>query len=694
MSTPAETGSGAASARTTLMSSLDVVRGRLVATTLPLAGAGVEEARRRRRDLVDQLDDYLLPRLRSDGAPLLVVVGGSTGAGKSTLVNSLLGAPLTRPGVLRPTTRSPVLVHHPADAPWFTSDRVFPTLPRLTTTRDDGASVPQPAPEREDATTVRALRLAPFPGMPPGMALLDAPDIDSLETANRDLAAQLLAAADLWLFVTTAARYADAVPWDLLRQAAARRAQIALVLDRVDHGSDEVVVDLSRLMTAHGLTDVPLFVVPEAPLDAAGMLPETAVADVAGWLSDLGADSGARDEVALATRDGVVDDVAASVLALADAVDAQVDAAERLTDAVESSYGQARAQVSEATSDGAMLRGEVLARWQDFVGASDVMRTIERGVGRVRDAVGTFFRGGRVSPDTVEVAIAHGLEAVTLDAVETARERTRALWRADPAGAGLLEGDGAFSTGVTGASTADLRAVIAQQIRGWQEDVLAIVREQGEDRRGLARALSFGVNGLGVAVMVVVFAGTGGLTGAEVGIAGGTALLAQKVLEAAFGDDAVRRLTVQASRRLDQRLGSVLDADSSIALTRVAALGISTDDGPALRSAVDAVVAAARAERVEREGGLGVGTVHAPAIGQGLAPRLRGADLRGQVSPAGSRIHLSPYQRERDAAEAVGGGASGAGGMPGTGLDVASSSSDDGGRPGFWRRIFGRGDQA
>ena len=187
-------GDGAASARADLVSSLDIVRGRLGATNLPLEGAGVSEARVRRRELIDQLDDYLLPRLRSAGAPLLVVVGGSTGAGKSTLVNSLLGAPLTRPGVLRPTTRSPVLVHHPADEPWFSGDRVFPTLPRLRTTRDDAA-----APLVEDATTVRALRLAPFAGMPPGMALLDAPDIDSLETANRDLAAQLLAAADLWL---------------------------------------------------------------------------------------------------------------------------------------------------------------------------------------------------------------------------------------------------------------------------------------------------------------------------------------------------------------------------------------------------------------------------------------------------------------------------------------------------------------
>ena len=42
---------------------------------------------------------------------------------------------------------------------------------------------------------------------------MDAPDVDSVVEDNRDLAATLLAGADLWIFVTTAARYADAVPW-------------------------------------------------------------------------------------------------------------------------------------------------------------------------------------------------------------------------------------------------------------------------------------------------------------------------------------------------------------------------------------------------------------------------------------------------------------------------------------------------
>src|SRR5215212_7671163 len=72
-----------------------------------------------RTELVAQIDDYLLPRLQRMEAPLLMVVGGSTGAGKSTLVNSLVGKEVSAPGVLRPTTRSPVLIHSPEDARWF-----------------------------------------------------------------------------------------------------------------------------------------------------------------------------------------------------------------------------------------------------------------------------------------------------------------------------------------------------------------------------------------------------------------------------------------------------------------------------------------------------------------------------------------------------------------------------------------------
>src|SRR5690554_2197349 len=175
---------------------------RLEETTLPLDLPGVPDARSRLAALRAQLADYVLPRAEQLDAPLLAVVGGSTGAGKSTLVNALVGQEVTRASAIRPTTRRPVLVHHPDDASWFTGDRVLPGLARV-----HGTGPGERSSEEADITD---LSLVPVASVPRGLALLDAPDIDSVVSANRRLATQLLAAADLWIFVTTAARYADA----------------------------------------------------------------------------------------------------------------------------------------------------------------------------------------------------------------------------------------------------------------------------------------------------------------------------------------------------------------------------------------------------------------------------------------------------------------------------------------------------
>jgi hypothetical protein len=113
-----------------MLTTLVRLRDALQRTTLPLELPGVAERRVSRVEMIDQLEDYVLPRLARIDAPLLTVVGGSTGAGKSTLVNSLVGTRVTAPGVLRPTTRSPVLVHNPADAGWFGQDRILPDLER------------------------------------------------------------------------------------------------------------------------------------------------------------------------------------------------------------------------------------------------------------------------------------------------------------------------------------------------------------------------------------------------------------------------------------------------------------------------------------------------------------------------------------------------------------------------------------
>ncbi|WP_123307448.1 dynamin family protein [Cellulomonas sp. PhB143] len=602
----------------TLVGPLVALRETAARLRLPLGVPGLADDVAARDGVVAQLDDYLLPRLRAARAPLLVVVGGSTGAGKSTLLNSLLGARVSAAGVLRPTTRAPLLVHRPEDERWFADDRVLGSLsrrrraPREAPANASGVA----APRGESGELV----LVASDLLPAGLALLDAPDLDSVSTENRALAAQLFAAADLWLFVTTASRYADAVPWDALAGAAARHAQVAVVLDRADPAVPEVAADLGRLMREHGLEASDLLVVPEDAL-VDGLLPERAVAPVADRLTALGADPARRGAVAAATRDGAVDDVVVRTRRLAAAARRQQDAAHRLREAVHVAHDEARDRIGAATRDGSMLRGEVLARWQDFVGTGEFFRALERRVGRARDRVVAFLRGRPRAPE-VEEAIAHGLAAVLLDAADAAAERTGTAWLADPAGRELV------GAGLDRAAPG-LADEVATTVREWQGDVLGLVREQGQGRRGVARALSFGLNGVGVSLMVVVFASTGGLTGAEVGIAGGTALAAQKVLEAVFGDDAVRRLTRVAHERLDARAGEVLDRQARRWTDVLDELGAGAPGPGALGALADAVEQVALAERAERPA--------AGALDPGAADggRLRGAGA-GAVSAAPS----------------------------------------------------------
>src|SRR6478672_1617096 len=91
-----------------MLGAVTALRDEVEAAALPLDIPEAVAGRATQAALLNQLDDYVIPRLRSIDAPLLAVVGGSTGAGKSTLINSLVGADVSPAGVLRPTTRGPV----------------------------------------------------------------------------------------------------------------------------------------------------------------------------------------------------------------------------------------------------------------------------------------------------------------------------------------------------------------------------------------------------------------------------------------------------------------------------------------------------------------------------------------------------------------------------------------------------------
>ncbi|HEV7876351.1 MAG TPA: ABC transporter, partial [Nocardioides sp.] len=108
---------------------------------------------------------------------------------------------------------------------------------------------------------------------------------------------------------------------------------------------------------------------------------------------------------------------------------------------------------------------------------------------------------------------------------------------------------------------------------------------QGQDKRTTARFLAFGVNGLSVALMIVVFSYSYGLSGAEVGIAGGSAVLGQKLLEAVFGDQAVRSLAERSRQALEVRVRTLLDAERARYLDLLDGLQLEAETPDQLRDA-------------------------------------------------------------------------------------------------------------
>ena len=554
---------------TTLADALVQLREQLALLRLDLELPAAERARRARDELVAQIGDYVLPRLRQMDAPLLMVVGGSTGAGKSTLVNSLVGSTVSPAGVLRPTTRAPVLACHPGDVPWFEDDRVLPSLPRTT----GGPAAPG------------GLELVPTEVVPAGLALLDSPDIDSVLAENRALANQLLAAADSWLFVTTAARYADAVPWELLHAARDRGTALSVVLNRVPADAvEEVSGHLRAMLEERGLAGTDLLVVPETRLED-GLVPASALAPVRTWLDGLAADAQARSALIRRTLTGALESLPARVRAVTRAAEEQLAAAAELEAEVERTYAAALEEIEEALESGSLLRGEVLARWHDIVGTGDLMRALETRVGWLRDRVRSVVTGRPPVDAELKAAVETSVETVVRAAADRASERTVAAWRERVPGKAVL----AAASGRLDLASRDLVAETEDEIRAWQGYVLELVREEGAAKRLTARVASLGVNGAGLVVMLAVFMHTGGLTGAEAVVAGGTSAVGHKLLEAIFGDQAVRTLAARAREDLLARVERLLRLDAERFTALLAPVAPDRESVERVRAAVSAV---------------------------------------------------------------------------------------------------------
>lgn len=374
---------------------------------LTLQALGVVEARRLRIRLIGQVKDHVLPRLQDADVPAVVVVGGSTGAGKSTLVNSVLGTDVSAAGVLRPTTRTPVLVVNPEDAAALADHPVAAV----------GHTVVSDA-------------------VPVGLALVDASDLDSVHEANRLLATRLLEAADLWLFVTTAARYGDQTPWASLEEAVRRQTPIAVVLNRVPARIlPEVRRDLMERLTELGLAESPFVVIPdEGPHE--GLLPEASVAELRDWLLLL---AGRHRAAGLVRRTGrsLWTALRADLTALADDVDAQDDAATRLEAESQRLLERPTALVCSEVERGTFGEGAPTTRWLALASTGGALASLAQG-GRL--AHGFFGRATRARTEALALlaadareAVAARLEAIVLSTADEAARTWAAVGAAEPA---------------------------------------------------------------------------------------------------------------------------------------------------------------------------------------------------------------------------------------------------------------------
>jgi hypothetical protein len=230
----------------------------------------------------------------------------------------------------------------------------------------------------------------------------------------------------------------------------------------------------------------------------------------------------------------------------------------------------------------------VLARWQEFVGTGQFLRQVEAGISRLRDRISAAIKGN--SPPTSELGealqsgVAELLTAQSRGACATVLRR----WRQLPGGSALVEAHPELAKPIPGSA-----GTVERLVRDWQGEVLDLVRAEANDRRTTARVLSFGVNGVGVILMLLVFSQTGGVTGGEVGIATGSAVLAQRILEAIFGDQAVRSLAAHAR-------GKLMDKAQEMFAGEQARLNVAVSAVPGNPGQADRIKAAAAAVKAAR----------------------------------------------------------------------------------------------
>ena len=188
-----------------------------------------------RRGILRTIDRYLLPRFETPDAPVVVAVVGPGGTGKSTIVNSIAQQRVTAAAALRPTTQVPVVWAGPRQSQELWADA--------------------PGSEAPEDHSGPELVVADHP-MTAHLTVVDTPPIDYHAEGDVVSSRYVLSLADVCVFVTSPARYADAVGWRFVSEARARGVPTLFVFNRLprdEHVAASLLRDLATRLHARGL---------------------------------------------------------------------------------------------------------------------------------------------------------------------------------------------------------------------------------------------------------------------------------------------------------------------------------------------------------------------------------------------------------------------------------------------------------
>ena len=428
---------------------------------LPLEMPGSLELEETRARLFTQLKTRILPHMQSSDLPTVVVLGGSSGAGKSALFNALTGDEYSPSSVIRPTTREPYIAIHPDDMP-----------------------------NMENHSLLEMGNVISSPQMIKGIVLVDAPDLDSVEEKNRELSRRLLDAADMWLFVTTSSRYGDALAWQVLNDAHKRGLTIAVVINRITEKALKVVrEDIVKRLQKDGMDKVPVLTVMDAGPHE-GLLESYTVEPVKKWLDSISSTSMNSVLVDRATQ-AMLPEIGNQLYMLADAVEMQSDAVQDLSDKVSIAISNALEEVQGNATKGRYGKGAPTTSWLTLASTGGALHELAIGVkpsilrrrykGERDAAITTVFDG-------VLTAIKVGLTQSILGVIQEIDQ----LWGGD-----IIETSKYLAQAK---ESVDIQTIIRNAEKNWKADLLLLAQTIPENlwlsKSGIASMIGSAAGGI------------------------------------------------------------------------------------------------------------------------------------------------------------------------------------------------------